>query len=374
MIIFLNFIPFDFGGGAERWMLDVSSSISKFENAVLVDVDRSISNIYARVVLQRKLDNRLKINTTNSRGHISLTLSSFIPFSSQWILARSTFRKARLIYIRYELLETLTVLYFGGFSAFKKTIAGIHSPFIYTAPRGFFECLHNFVYTSKVSRWILSTVKKIHVLNPTDENFFAKKFHLSNVVRIPNYIDIKTKALKNHSAAKNQILNIAYVGELSMRKGTDILVETIKDSPDEYIFHIAGDGYMKEEVEKLKSSRKVKYYGYLSKEKLTKLYEECDVLFIPSRAESFSLVGLEAMSHGLPLISSAEISLNFTPYVQLVNIAGTPKGYVGLFKEIFKRKKDNKLNTQKIKVKDFAKKTFSRDVIMPILIKKVFEL
>src|ERR1035437_5781056 len=143
MIIFLNFTPFNFGGGAERWMIDVSSAVNKVESTYLVDVDSSISNIYGNLVLKRKYDKRLHIETDrNATMHISLSFRSFIPFTFQWQQARTAFQKARLVYIRYELLETVILLYLGGFSTLKKTVAGIHSPFIYQNPITFLDYLH----------------------------------------------------------------------------------------------------------------------------------------------------------------------------------------------------------------------------------------
>src|ERR1039457_2235957 len=118
MILFLNFAPLNFGGGAERWMLDVSTAISKLEEVNLIDVHSSISNIYSRLVLKNPFKQRININ---KKDHSSLKIISFIPFTTKWKQTRTTLKNARIIYIRYELLETLIVLYFGGFSAIKNT-------------------------------------------------------------------------------------------------------------------------------------------------------------------------------------------------------------------------------------------------------------
>lgn len=370
-VLFINFTPLNFAGGAERWMLDVSAAINKLEDITLLDVHSSIANIYGKLVLKREYTPRVAID--KSIPHHSLTMSSFIPFTSSWKKARMAFINARLIYIRFEILETVLVLYFGGFSAFKRTIAGIHSPFVYAQPLSFFDKLHNFVYTSKICRWILSKMHKIHVLNPSDKEFFTKVFHLPNVVRVPNYIKIE-KETKIKNLKKEANLNIAYVGELSMRKGADILIKTIKKSPNNFVFHIAGDGPMRKEIRKLSSRRNVHTHGYLQNEKLNALYRKCDILFMPSRAESFSLVSLEGMSHGLPIVSSPQTHIGLPPFVQQINNKENIEEYINLFTNLYITKSERKLPNQKNKIKNFTQKNFSHEVIMPQLFKNIFEI
>lgn len=364
MILFLNFAPLNFGGGAERWMLDVSSSLNKSEEITLVDVHSSISNMYGKLVLKRLFDQRIKIESNTHRKHISLKLLSFFPLTSSWREARNAFLNARLIYLRYELLEILILIYFGGFSIFYKSVAGIHSPFFYQTPLTLLDSIHNIVYSSTMSRKILSMMKTIHVLNPHDEKLFTSKFHLHNVVRVPNYVNVK-KNIKLSKMANNKLLNIAFVGELNRRKGVDILINTIKLGPDNFIFHIAGDGPYRNEIQKLSKLKNVIYYGYLKEKRLSILFNNCDVLFQPSRAESFSLVAIEAMLHGLKIISSKEADLALPLNIQILNKDGIQQ-YINLFKStsITNEKKNN--------IKKYAEGHFTNDFILPKLKEQIF--
>ena len=61
MVLFLNFTPFNFGGGAERWMMDVASAVNKIEPAYLVDVHTRIASLYGRLVLRNKFNKRVNI-------------------------------------------------------------------------------------------------------------------------------------------------------------------------------------------------------------------------------------------------------------------------------------------------------------------------
>jgi len=364
MIIFVNFAPFTFGGGAERWMLDVSSAVKNLEKVTLVDVHPSIANIYGKLVLKKKFNNRVNVEKNNQREYISLSFRSFVPFRSEWHQARSSFKNARVIYLRY----------LGGISALKKTVAGIHSPFIYQSPIQFFDYFHNFIYNSFLSRFLLSIMNRIHVINPKDYKLFTEKLALKNVVYVPNYIDMKENFKNEPKKINTQILNIAFVGELTMRKGVDILIETIKKSPRNYIFHIAGDGEMRNDIEILKSQQNVTYHGYLNKQDLTSLYDHCDILFVPSRAESFSLAGLEGMSYGLQIVSSTDTYIGLPPFIQRINQTGEINDYIAIFAHIFEKKKNGELISQKKEIQDYTRKNFFRDTILSQLFNQILEV
>jgi len=361
MILFVNFAPLHFGGGAEKWMIDVASEIKKSEDVCLVDTHVSIANIYGKLVLKRNFDKRIEIDNTNSFQHKSLTISDFILFTKQWRKIRNIFSKSRRIYIRYELLETFIVFYFGGWSSFNKTVSGIHSPFIYWKPLSILDHIHNIVYASFFSKWILSKMYKIHVLNEKDRKFFEEEFDLSNIVKIPNYISLPIEIKKRTNKNENKKLHILFVGELNMRKGVDILINLIKMKNIEFIFHIAGDGPLKNDIKSLLKAPNMQYYGHLKKEKLINLYINSDVLFMPSRAESFSLVCLEAMSYGLPIITSPQIDLDLPSYIHKINKEDTPEGYLQIFEQTI----NSKLTVQdKNKIESYVKKNYSRNLVM----------
>lgn len=374
-IVFLNFAPIQFMGGAERWMHDVSSETGTRAKTMLVDVHPKIANIYGRLVLGQEFHNRANGSMKHSPAqHYSLTLGAFIPFTGAWKISRAALRNADMIYMRYELLETLIVLHFGGLSALKKTVAGIHSPFVYRKPKRLLDHIHNAVYASVFSKFMLRCMNKVHVLNSQHKQFFDEVFRLKNVVFVPNYALNSVRKLKLGSRIEPNKLLVAFVGELNMRKGTDVLINTIKASSSKFNFHIAGSGPMKDQVEEVSLRKNVKYHGYMESDKLSKLYAECDVLFAPSRAESFSLVSLEAMSHGLPIISSPETMLDLPSYVQEINREDTLQGYNKMFHVKLASKQTQKLTKQKIKVHEYAKKTFSRDQVMSQLLNQVFEI
>jgi len=123
-----------------------------------------------------------------------------------------------------------------------------------------------------------------------------------------------------------------------LRKGIDVLIETIKKSNNKFNFYIAGNGPMQKKIDEIALLRRVKYQGYLNKEALGKVYTECDILFVPSRAESFSLAWLEAMSYGLPVISSPETAIGLPSIIQKYKYGGKAEGYLAIFERYLEKK------------------------------------
>jgi len=294
-----------------------------------------------------------------------------MPFSPAWWNIRHEIKNARLIYTKLEVNETLLLLYFGGFSTIRKTIIGLHSPFYYShTPKTFFEKLHNVVYGSPFCTYLLSKAYKVHVLSPDQDLKLTKDFGLTNVIRIPNYIEHE-EAL-NLNTDKKQ-LKVCFVGELNLRKGADILLNIMKQSPSEFSFDIAGDGPLKEKFTHFTDPR-IQYHGYLKQNEVSKLINNCDVLLMPSRAESFSLVSLEALSDGLTVICSSDISPNELEKYLVINTKGTVAAYLEILQKLFDDKKAGLLKEKRKETATEMREKYSKKVILKLLHKKLFGL
>ncbi len=122
---------------------------------------------------------------------------------------------------------------------------------------------------------------------------------------IPNFLE---KIPKKINKLDNK--NIISVGRLELEKGFLDLVSVFKliELKDgEVYLNLVGDGSQKDKIFKNivdnNISRKVKMPGYLDFEELNKLYEETSLYLMTSYTESFGLVLIEAMSHGIPVIA-----------------------------------------------------------------------
>ena len=109
-----------------------------------------------------------------------------------------------------------------------------------------------------------------------------------------------------------QPLQILFVGNVIPRKGLHTLFTALASyTPIEYHVHIAGSlntdpAYARKIQQSLRVlglEQKSTMYGGVTTEKLRALYQDCDVLAVPSY-EGFGIVYLEAMSYGLPVIAT----------------------------------------------------------------------
>jgi glycosyltransferase involved in cell wall biosynthesis len=131
--------------------------------------------------------------------------------------------------------------------------------------------------------------KKINILNyAVDNNFF------------------KPKKIK-----KFDKFSIVFCGSLSPRKGVHNLIESFKVaniSGSQLIF-LGAKSRSKDYNQYLKkiSTNNVKFYGSISQSKLSNILSKCHLFVLPSLADGFGLVVLQAISSGLPVIVSSNV-------------------------------------------------------------------
>jgi glycosyltransferase involved in cell wall biosynthesis len=118
-------------------------------------------------------------------------------------------------------------------------------------------------------------------------------------------VDIDKYLTVKHSYGSGKLV---YVGSLIQRKGLDLLLTALAQTPPDIRLVIVGCGREKEELEKqaqeLGIHDRIEYRGFLEGEALRNCYEECDAFVLPTREDCYGLVILEAMCASLPVISS----------------------------------------------------------------------
>lgn len=118
---------------------------------------------------------------------------------------------------------------------------------------------------------------------------------------------------------KSKSYKLLYVGRLEERKGIREFIEALggilKKNKDITVDIVGrdcgleiglGKSYYELFLEKVPKElqNRVKFYGFVSKERLESFYKSCDVLIAPSRYESFGLIYLEAFLFGKPVIAT----------------------------------------------------------------------
>jgi len=110
-------------------------------------------------------------------------------------------------------------------------------------------------------------------------------------------------------AAPRQAKVVLAVGRLTHAKGFDILLRawaTVAQRASDWRLVIVGEGESRPDLERLRSQlglvESVELPG--TRDNISSLYQEASVFCLSSRYEGFGLVLLEAMSHGLPVVST----------------------------------------------------------------------
>jgi glycosyltransferase involved in cell wall biosynthesis len=133
---------------------------------------------------------------------------------------------------------------------------------------------------------------------------------------IPIGVDgsIFTTSKDNDKADKNQIL---YVGFINFNKGIDVLLKAFhyihKKKPNVKLVIVGGSFFnntMKQEkqlrniTEKLELINHIEFAGIKSPSEVAKYMRESALLVLPSRAESFGAVLVEALACGTPIVAT----------------------------------------------------------------------
>lgn len=155
-------------------------------------------------------------------------------------------------------------------------------------------------------------------LRYTNQSKFLYK-HKNKTITIPNGINLSNYQINLSQRECREKLGldiekkiILYVGSLSPYKGTDILLRSmprvLKEIHDAYLIYV-GEGIMEKNLltlaRKLGISEKIYFPGFIgSSYEKALFYKSADIMVLPSFAEIFGIVNLEAMAAGIPIIAS----------------------------------------------------------------------
>lgn len=133
---------------------------------------------------------------------------------------------------------------------------------------------------------------------------------------------------------RDRELRVTFIGRITWQKAPDDFVEIAAKVAERYPkveFTMAGRGEMldalKERVEELELTGRFEFPGFLGRPAIDALLARTDVLCMPSRAEPFGLVALEAACFRVPAVISETAGVaEVLPSAQLA-----PPGDVGKF-------------------------------------------
>lgn len=120
--------------------------------------------------------------------------------------------------------------------------------------------------------------------------------------------EAKENLRKKYSLPSDPI--ILYIGRLDKEKKVNILIESLQYIKKSQPFHVVIEGkgqqmeYLQNLAKKLEIKNKISFIGYVEEKELCTLYSISTIFVMPSTAELQSLVTMEAMCLGLPVIGA----------------------------------------------------------------------
>jgi len=211
----------------------------------------------------------------------------------------------------------------------------------------------------------IKSYKKIIVTSETIQKKIKKINPQSSVAVISNGVD----KVQRPTMKKQKYL--LFLGRIEVdQKGIDLLLEAFKEfykQNNTYQLIIAGDGDVKE-VEKVKQlieefdlKKSVVLKGKISGKTKDLLLKNAACVIVSSRFETYSLVALEAMSYGAPLVCFSIDGLQWIPAKAAIKVK--PFDIKQLTKSIVKVVSDTKYSQQMIKEGNTYAKQFTWDFI-----------
>lgn len=200
-----------------------------------------------------------------------------------------------------------------------------------------------------------------YVISPTQTaaDLLLKNNLKTDLVVISNGIDLKKykPKLTSEQAKKKFDLPltkpaILFVGRLDKEKNINVLLDATARIAKKYDFHvvIAGKGKelepLMDQAQELELTPRVTFTGFVSDEDLKVLYNAADIFVMPGVAELQSLVTMEAMATGLPVIAADAVAL---PHLVKNDVNGflfTPGDDKDLAKKLEKLLSEPKLRKQ----------------------------
>jgi glycosyltransferase involved in cell wall biosynthesis len=185
------------------------------------------------------------------------------------------------------------------------------------SPRGSFQRWEGSsrVMTKAFWEWVCRLVAPkrvvLHVTSHDEAAASMKRFPGLKTVVISNGIEIPEKIERKHG---DGTLRLLYLGRLHPIKGIGNLLAACKllnDYSDTvWSLSIVGDGdpdyaeALRVRIEELGLGPRLQMIGLVNRESKQKVFENSDIVVVPSHTENFGMVIAEALAHGVAVIAS----------------------------------------------------------------------
>lgn len=132
-------------------------------------------------------------------------------------------------------------------------------------------------------------------------NHLRQKPGIGEVEVIHNWVDSDAFIPPAREARGDKPFRLLFVGKLSRLKGGDLLAPLMNRLGTGFELWFTGKP---QECRRMNLPSNMMPIGRLTEQEMVRAYQACDAVLMPSRAEGFGYVALEAMACGKPVIAS----------------------------------------------------------------------
>jgi Glycosyltransferase len=253
--------------------------------------------------VSRKANNQGKINLANINNTLQILIT---------LIKKARTKKVDCIYYNSSagipLLKDLIILRYAQIFSKSKTIVHIH----------YAEMEKVLPKRLLLSRWSIRLLKKmdgvVFLSQDTNNQFIQAGLEEKKTTTIYNFhtLDVEPDAIEKKvlEEKKRSILDIVFLGSINERKGILDLLKALEKISSPFILHVCGtatDDNVEKKFEEQKKNIKngtINQHGYVTGKEKKEILINGDVLVLPSYAEGFPLVLLEAAAAGCAIIST----------------------------------------------------------------------
>lgn len=147
---------------------------------------------------------------------------------------------------------------------------------------------------------VLILSNRLFVLD--DKTYQEYKKYNSNVTKVNNSVVLPIGKYQRKNI--HNPVNLLYVGRLSKVKGLDGIIKAVEDYPYDIRFTIVGDGEEYENLQSIVKTSRVVFIGAVAPSDVKQKMLAADILIMNSTQEGKPMTIIEAMSYGLPIITT----------------------------------------------------------------------
>ena len=166
------------------------------------------------------------------------------------------------------------------------------------------------LYWSLIEKKVFDNAAAIHCITEAESSYAKQLTKTKNFV-IPNGIEEEPFLFKDDYGSKT----ICFIGRFHEKKALDLLLKAMVIVDDIHLL-VAGGGeqeyetYIETLVEELGLNERVTFKGFADKAVKKEMFSKSSFLVLPSHTEGLSMVGLEAVMHSTPVLTTRKCNFD----------------------------------------------------------------